>query len=248
MMQTDAERLTARVRDAVRQASLRGRPYFVGFLDPSQAALCAREAGAGASALAWGGFCGAERVVFGVFPPEQSPDPARFPVSALEVRFRRGAGLTHRDFLGSLMALGVERDTVGDLLIEDGRAVLFVRRELAAHLAQQLDRVGREGVHTVEAADPVLPPPPTLEPISTTVASARLDCVVAALAHCGRTEAASRIARGLVSCSGEVRTESDAAVTEGDVIAIRGEGKFRIDALGPRTKKQRLSLRAGKYA
>ena len=247
MMQTDAERLTARVRDAVRQASLRGRPYFVGFLDPSQAALCAREAGAGASALAWGGFCGAERVVFGVFPPEQSPDPARFPISALEVRFRRGAGLTHRDFLGSLMALGVERDTVGDLLIEDGRAVLFVRRELAAHLAQQLDRVGREGVHTAEAADPVLPPPPALAPISTTVASARLDCVVAALIGKSRETAREAIEGGLVEVDYQPILRGDRVLAPPLFLSVRGVGKFRLLPFEGETRKGRLRLRAERF-
>lgn len=239
----------ARIRDALRNASLRGRPYFVGFLDLQQAALARSEAQRCAVQTAcWGGYEEAERVVFGAFPDRYEPDMGDFPVTALEVRFRKNASLGHRDFLGSLMALGVERDTVGDLLLEEGRAILFVRKELAGHLAQQLDRVGREGVQTVVTENPELPPPKPRIPISSTVASPRLDCIVAVLAHCGRTAAAEQIVRGMVMQNGRVCDRVADEVSEGDVLSIRGVGKFRIEALGPFTKKQRLSFRAGQYA
>lgn len=241
--------IAARVQDALRNAPLRNRPYFVGFLDLQQAALAQSMASRSAvQTVLWGGYDDAERVVFGAFPDVLEPDTAQVPVDALEIKFRRSATLTHRDLLGSLMALGIERDTVGDILIEQGRAVLFVRRELADHIAQQLVRVGREGVEAVVTAQPTLPPPRALLPISSTIASPRLDCVVTVLAHCGRSAAAELIVRGMVMQNGRVSDSVSAEVEEGDVLTVRGVGKFRIEALGPRTKKQRLAFRAGQYA
>ena len=241
--------MAARIQDAMRNASLRNRPYFVGFLDLQQAALArALSARSAVQTVFWGGYEEAERVVMGAFPDEQWADPTQLPVTALEVKFRRSTELTHRDLLGSLMALGIERDTVGDILIEKGRAVLFVRRELAEHIAAQLSRVGREGVETVITDQPELPPPRALLPVSSTVASPRLDCVVAVLAHCGRSAAAEQITRGMVMQNGRISDSVSDEVAEGDILTIRGVGKFRIEALGPLTKKQRLSFRAGQYA
>lgn len=238
----------ARIREALRNAQNRGKPCFVGFLDLQQAAR-ARELASRAPVETgcWGGYDDAQRVVFGAFPDYLEPDPVHYPVTALEVRFRRSAVLTHRDVLGSLMALGIERDTIGDLLLEEGRAVLFVRTELAEHIAQQLTRIGGEGVCVATAENPQLPPPKPLIPISSTIASPRIDCVVAVLAGCGRASAAEQISRGLVTCSGLICTSVSQDVSPGDVITIRGEGKFRIEAIGPQTKKGRLAFRAGKY-
>lgn len=238
----------ARIREALRNAAARNKPCFVGFLDLQQAAR-ARELAAKAPVATgcWGGYEDAQRVVFGAFPDYLEPDPMYYPVAALEVRFRRSASLTHRDVLGSLMALGIERDTVGDLLLEAGRAVLFVREELAAHIAQQLTRIGGEGVSAEVAEQPILPPPKPLIPLSSTIASPRLDCVIAVLAGCGRTAAAEQIIRGNVTCNGRISTSVSEETEDGDIITIRGEGKFRIEAIGPQTKKGRLAFRAGKY-
>lgn len=248
MQQEDDARFDARVQDALRNAELRSRPYFVGFLDMHQAAL-ARAASDRSSTETrfWGGYDDAERIVLGAFPPGSRPEPAAFPVCALEISCRPSVELNHREVLGALMGLGIERDTVGDILPEPGRCVCFVRREIRGHITAQLTMVSREGVRVTETDYPVLPPPRPLRPISSTVASPRVDCVVAVLARCGRSEAADLIRRGLVMRNGMMCGSVSEQLTEGDILVIRGTGKFVIQALGPLTKKQRLALRAGQY-
>ena len=238
----------ARIREALRNAQQRGKPGFVGFLDLQEAAR-ARERAAHTAAASgcWGGYEDAQRVIFGAFPDYLEPDPMYYPLTALEATFRKSVVPEHRAVLGSLMALGIERDTVGDLLIEAGRAVIFVRSELAPHIVQQLTRIGGEGVSVREVENPILPPPKPRIPVSSTIASPRIDCVVAVLAGCGRTASAELITRGAVTCNGMICTSVSQECVSGDVISIRGTGKFCIERIGPQTKKGRLAFLAGKY-
>ena len=74
-----------------------------------------------------------------------------FPICGIEFSFRKCDRLTHRDFLGSLMSLGIERETVGDILVEDGRAVVFVKAELSDYVKSQISKVGRVGVKVDDA-------------------------------------------------------------------------------------------------
>lgn len=79
------------------------------------------------------------------------PSTSMFPICGIEFSFRKCDRLTHRDFLGSLMSLGIERETVGDILVEDGRAVVFVKAELSDYVKSQISKVGRVGVKVDDA-------------------------------------------------------------------------------------------------
>ena len=81
----------------------------------------------------------------GVFPDYMEPLDEEFPVTGLTVKFRRQDALSHRDFMGSFLAQGVVRASLGDILAEEGRAVLFVKTELAPHFLSQIDKIGRVG-------------------------------------------------------------------------------------------------------
>ena len=116
-MQTEDERLQAKLQDALRFAESGRGARFIGFLDERQAALAARTAEAlgGGSWQLWGGFPQAERVCFGAFPAWQQPDTAAFPVHTATAAFRTCDQLTHRDFLGALIGAGVTREVLGDI-------------------------------------------------------------------------------------------------------------------------------------
>lgn len=175
-------------------------------------------------------------------------------VAALEITTAgRGFGrpLAHRDVLGSVLALGIKREAVGDIAVEDGgeRAILFAQPKLAPFLISELDRVGGEKVAVREAAVP-----PAFDgwrrftPISDTVASDRLDAVVAALTNLSRDRAAELIERGMVELRYAEVLKSDARVADGDVISVRGCGKYVVDSVGGATKKGRMRLSARKYS
>ncbi|MBE6823077.1 MAG: hypothetical protein E7518_08290 [Ruminococcaceae bacterium] len=241
--------LGARLRDAVRLAQNGGRPHFIGFLDERQAdfvqhtmkqLFCENY-------MLWGGYDDAERVVFGVFPDFLVPDASAFPIEALTVSFRRADTLTHRDFLGSFLSKGIERETLGDILVEEGRCVLFVRSEIADFVRNQTDKVGRVGVKLSPGAEEPLPAAHRFEEFQSVVASARLDCIVAAAIGSSREKAGEIIRAGLVMVNHEVSTSLSAAVSPGSKLSIRGKGRFIVDRIGPLTKKGRLSIAGRKY-
>lgn len=176
----------AKIEDCLRLGEK--RPAFLGFLDLSERAYAEeylRRAHA-ENYRFFGGFPEAERTVLGVFPNYMEPLDEEFPVTGLTVKFRRQDVLSHRDFMGSFLAQGVVRASLGDILAEEGRAVLFVKTELAPHFLSQIDKIGRVGVQITKGFTDPLPQAHSFQPMGGVVASERLDCLVAFLAGTGR--------------------------------------------------------------
>ena len=236
----------SRVRDAVTLASKRGQPCYVGFLDEHQRAVMEPMLRGRVHAFS-GGYPDARRTVLAVCPADGDPADCRFPIVPLGISYRSEAALTHRDFLGAMLACGVKREAIGDILCGSGLTVAFVSEELASFLRQQLTRVGGESVR-VSPYDGPLPDAAPMIDRHDTVASARLDCVVASLTKGSRSNAAERIAAGLVSINHMPCTSPSREVREGDVLSIRGVGRFRVDELHALTKKGRLVLMAKQYS
>ncbi len=241
--------LEARVADAVRLASSGGGPHFVGFLNESEARRAAELSARspGGRVLLWGGHPEAERVVFGAFPDYQEPDGGAFPITVLTIVFRRQDRLTHSDFLGALLHAGLERSSLGDILTEEGRAVVFCKSEVSGFLCTQVEKVGGVGVRVEKGAREPLPAAHRFAGFSSVVASARLDCLVAAAVGTSREKAAEMIRAQLVELNHEPAGSVSESVREGDVLSVRGEGRFIVDRLGPQTKKGRLGVSGRKY-
>ncbi|HEX2985907.1 MAG TPA: YlmH/Sll1252 family protein [Caproiciproducens sp.] len=241
--------LEAKLRDGVRLSEHDGKPRFVGFLDERQANLaqkimtnlCYK------NYMLWGGYDEAERVVFGVYPEFLTPDTAQFPITPITAAYRRSDTPTHRDFLGSLLGKGIQRETLGDILVGEGRCVLFVRSEIADFVISQTEKVGRIGVALTAGAEEPLPAAHRFEDLSVIVASNRLDCIVAAFTGISREKSADLIRSGLVMLNHEISTDVSVSVAQGNKLSIRGKGRFLLDRLGPMTQKGRLCVAGKKY-
>lgn len=248
--ETDEGRLLeARLQDGVFLADKRGVPQFTGFLDERERAYAQGRLGniKDVTAEFWGGYEDAERVCAGIFPYGIEPTEESFDVTAITAVFRASASLTHRDFLGALMSLGLKREVIGDILTENGRCVFFVKSDVVSYVLEQLDRVGGEGVSLSRGIEYPLPDGAKFQAITSTVASNRLDCVVKALTNTGRDAACTLIRSGRVTLNYSEELSNSAAVADGAKISVRGYGKYIIDSIGPQTRKGRLSFRARKY-
>ena len=157
--------------------------------------------------------------------------------------------LTHRDYLGSVLGLGLERDAVGDIQVVDGHnAYLIAKGEIADFLLRDLVKVASDTVKVTPLPDgEAVPICRRTLAITDTVASERLDCVVAALANLSRDKAQTAVRSGLVELDYEPAEDCDEIVTTPAVISIRGIGKFNVVAFDGETRKGRIRLRAEKY-
>ena len=192
----------ARVNDAADICEKAQKPKFLGFLTADEAE-CARRLlnNRRCSTKFFGGYEGAERVMLGCFPDWD--EIRNFPVSAVTFTFRKSDTLRHRDFLGALMALGIKRETVGDILTEEGRAVIFVTNEIKGFVLSQVEKIGSAGVKVSEGFVPPLPLSDRLEELSVTAASERLDCVISAICGISRAKSEEVIGAGLVTLISE---------------------------------------------
>ena len=241
--------LLARAEDAIQLCDKHSYPHFVGFLDERQRALIAAAFRRIPNAVSvfWGGYEQAERTVFGVFPSFMEPDTALFPFVALECTYRETASLSHRDFLGTVLSVGIKREKIGDIICQTGKTVMFVGEDIAPYICEQVTKVGGEGVTFTVGLSTPLDVTRTYKEIRMTVASPRLDNVVKALTGLAREKAATLITSGLVSLCHQPCESVSKTVAESDIVSIRGYGRYRITSLSAVTKKDRIVMVAHKY-
>ena len=242
----ETELLGSRIEDTADLCERTATPKFLGFLTCEEAILADkilsnRNVKYGFS----GGYGEAERVFLGCFPDWCEEE--WYPITAVTFSYRKADILAHRDVLGFLMSLGLKRETVGDILIEEGRAVAFLSEDIAGFVISQTEKVGRVGVNVTEGFSEPLPLKNELVEYSIIVASERLDCVVSALAGISRKTACEKIISGEVGINSIVCEKVTASVNEGDAVTIRGKGKFLIDSFAGKTRKDRLVINCKKY-
>lgn len=240
--------LLSRAEDCFMFARDRFAPKFLGFLDLHQQALLRTlRPDPEVTLHFFGGYPGSERVMAGFFPPYCEPEEGEYPLCPLTLSFRREAAISHRDVLGALMHLNITRESVGDILVEAGRCVIFLKQPAAELAKNELLKVGREGVRLREGFSFPLPCLHQFEEKEGTVSSLRLDCVSALALGCSREKAVGLIASGLVALDFLVCEDKDRAVEAGNQLSIRGFGRYQIDSIGGTTRKGRTFIRIKKF-
>ena len=242
----ESEILIARISDTQDISQKTSKPKFFGFLSCEEAALAQKLLeNRNANFCLFGGYEGAQRVMLGCLPDWCNETP--FPISSVTFTYRGADELRHRDFLGALMALGITRESVGDILVEKGRTVVFFKDEVLPFVLSNVTKIGSVGVNTAIGFDEPLPLGDSLITASVTVSSLRLDCVVSAVANVSRAKANELIEAGLVSVNSLVCEKSTKQVTTGDAVTVRGKGKFIIGDTCQKTRKDRTVLDYKKY-
>ncbi len=231
-----------------------GRVSATKFLTPAEAAfaetLCTR---AGFQLTLDGGYEGAERRT-ALFLPDgwetihifDTPDD---PLTVLCMKPHGDTALSHRDYLGALMGAGIQREAVGDILVQDGTAYCFCLAELAPYLLQNMTQAGRERVTTTQVCRADVPAieAPAGEPVTATVLSLRLDAVLAAGFGLAREEAKAAVAAGLCSVNHQPVLKPERLVQPGDLLSFKGRGRVRFTETGGETRKGRTFIRLLRY-
>ncbi|MBR5587152.1 MAG: hypothetical protein IKW02_04235 [Clostridia bacterium] len=195
----------------------------------------------------FGGYPDAERCVAAFLPDYMSGEDADWPISLLVITPTDGKTYSHRDYLGSLMGLGIKRQVLGDLMVSEGKAYLFCLESIEEFIMNNLTGVSGARV-TVEKAESLgMLPERQYEEVCGTVASERLDCVVALAAKTSRTKAAEFISAGFVMVNSRETDKVTYIMKTGDRFSIRGKGKFVYDGAKGSTKKGRTVAVLRKY-
>lgn len=170
------------------------------------------------------------------------------PVAALAFQASGYCTLTHRDYLGSLLALGLEREVLGDIAVDNNHATVLCLSRMAPFLLSSVERIGKDAVRIRPTVlSPDFDGGRRFVAISDTVASPRLDCVVAALANLSREAAQTAVRDGLVELDYECELRPDRSLEAPCTISVRGTGKFILRELGSLTRKGRIRIRAERY-
>lgn len=236
-----------RIQDLARRCARTGRTLYTRFLDPVQAEFarkCAREAGIRCSLF--GGFPQAERTVAAFSEDGEAGD---FPVACLDVRWNaKYAQIGHRDLLGAVMGLGIDRDTTGDIVLaEEGLAYLFCLMGMEEAVTAELDSAGRAKLSLSRHQGEVICPEPEGQRRRITLASQRLDAFVSAGYDLSRSEAQKRINAGLVKLNHLPNQRTDAHVEAGDLISVRGSGRMKVEEILGQTRRGRLAAQIFQY-
>ena len=155
--------------------------------------------------------------------------------------------LTHRDYLGAVLNLGIDRSRTGDIVQDEKGAVIFAHNDIADFIAEHLCRIRHTSVtaHMVSLSE--VSYSPRYEEIRGTVASVRLDSLLALAFSSSRTKLTGLIEGARVYVNGRLITSNGYQPEEGDIISVRGMGKFRYESAGGKTRKNRINIVINKY-
>jgi len=252
-MTDDQELFRARLDDLTAVSMNNYTPSFTKFLDGRQLVSTLEYLSKYKNdilAVKYGGFTCAERCIVGIFPRSiyeyavgnEAELYDLFEISALNIKGSGYRKFTHRDFLGSVLSLGIKRDTIGDIFVDEEKtdAFVVVTSAMSAFIADSLEYIANDKVKVRQIEIRELPElKQDFSVISGTVASFRLDCVLSLAIGQSREKAKRLIEAKLVSVDHAEELKCDAEIEQGMLLSVKGTGRFRVDSLGDVTKKGR---------
>ncbi|MCI9677785.1 MAG: hypothetical protein HFF77_02260 [Oscillospiraceae bacterium] len=242
--------LLARVLDKYEQSQRKNIPAATPFLSPREQRLAQALLNAAGVRDGYGldgGYEEAERKIL-VFLPDWMEE-AEGELVFLRASFHgQDSALTHRDILGSLMGLGVERDRLGDILVSPHSADIIAAPSLRDFFLREWGEAGRVRLSVAEIGrEELILPQVQVKLIRDTVSSLRLDAVTATAFSMSRGRAAELIAAGRVNLDHAPCLKPDKPVAEGAVLTARGFGRARLREVGGLSKKGRTGITIERY-
>lgn len=237
--------LLASLMDKEQTCVSRGYLTHTRFLDLNERALCVKAVrllGASTRALVWGGYGDAERAVCLFYPDYLDEESAKTaaPIALLRAHKHAEDTLTHRDYLGALMGLQIDRGMIGDILVHEEGADLLVLEDMADFLLAHFDRAGRKHIALTREEPADLRQAQCMETEGQgSVASPRLDSVAALIFGLSRAEAQTRIVKGLVFVNNAPCLKPERQIGPGDRLTVRGVGRAHVTCFGGTSRKGR---------
>ncbi len=192
-----------------------------------------------------GGSEQAERRIVRFGSPEETGYEEEFPIALIKIeplQQKYADALGHRDFLGALMNLGIERGTLGDIFLKDNCGYLFCLDSIADFIIEELRKVKHTDVKCSIAGFPEALGKQEKVRRNLTVSSERADAVIAAVYHLSRTQSLELFRTKKVFINGKICENNSCFLKREDAVSVRGKGKFFYDGADRETKKGKLSV------
>lgn len=225
---------------------------FTGFLGLTEQALfweMERELQFAGFTLSGGNtICDRKVVRFG--SPEELGYEEEFPIVCIKMTpliKKFSDEFSHRDFLGALMNLGIDRSTVGDIFIEENEGYVYCLESISDYIVESLDRVKHTHIKCEKIKDSLRFIKDEGKTLEITVTSDRIDVVVAGIYHISRSESLSLFEKGTVYVNGRLCTSNAKSLKDGDVVNVRGMGKFSYMGTKHITKKDKCRISVQLY-
>lgn len=191
-----------------------------------------------------GGYDESERKMVFIYPFYMGYEDIRETLRFIQIEGNfKFKSISHKDYLGSLLSLGIKREKIGDIIIHENFCQVVVTFDICDFILMNLEKVARNNVKLKEISrKEVVYNPPNYKEINFTVSSNRIDCIISGLYNISRQESAKLISNEkiqvnyekITSCSKEVKSES--------LISVRGKGRSQINSIGDLTKKGKIKV------
>jgi len=247
----DEKLCEAKLRDAFNIALKNHEKRATNFLDPREQQIAEEVARSfpGAGFFFEGGYEEAERKILIVYPEYLKDQPFKVPLEALRIKpLDPDEYPSHRDYLGSILGLGISREKVGDILVSRSGADVILKEEVTEFVGLNLVRVGGTPVSVEEISlREILQPERRFKEIKSTVASLRLDAIASLAFGLSRSKIAPFIKGENMKLNFKAVKDPSTPVKEGDVISGARLGRAKVVEIGGQSKKGRIYVKLHKY-
>ncbi len=242
--------LRRRLLDLANTAYSRGIILFSDFLNMNEQNICysLKNELPMIKYFAYGGFLDAERKVLCFCGDELLKEPAdiTYPICCIKVvpvNEKFSDKLNHRDFLGAVLNLGLDRGKIGDILVDEKEGYLFVNSQVSDFISSELIKVKHTMVKCmlIDRKDFIYQP--NFREITGTVSSTRLDSILSVAFHSSRSSLTGLIEGGKVAVGGKIVISNSYQLKDNDIVSVRGMGKFIYSGTSYQTKKGRYSVK-----
>ncbi len=191
-----------------------------------------------------GGYKESERKVVFIYPfymeYEDIDETLRFIQIEGNFKFK---SISHKDYLGSLLSLGIKREKIGDIIIHENFCQVIVSNDICDFILMNLEKVSNNNVKLKEISrEEIVYSSPKCKDVSFTVTSSRIDCVISGLYNISRQESSKLINNEKVQVNYEKITSASKEIKSESLISVRGKGRAQIISIGDLTKKNKIKV------
>lgn len=256
-MDIDDKLVIARLEDKINLSKTRNKIVNTEFLSLYQKEIIKKELNKRKleNYFFFGGYEGAEGEILVIYPEKLGRDFALANVEDIikGVRIilpKETVGkYSHREYLGSVMQTGLNRNRIGDIIVHEAEAYIVVLKENSKYIVDFLKGITRFSKASIEEIDytEIKVKEPKFEEITAVISSMRLDNIVSELAKVSRSKAEELLSDEKVFVNAKCETKDSKIIKENDVLAIRGKGKFIINKVVGSNKKGKTIVEVKKY-